>query len=106
VANFEPVTKANLIKMKKEFVSCKLESRNQDPDQWIQGLELKKRKLEILGQKMSEMDLIIHILHNRPEEYKVTLELLKNNLEMMWALTVKEKLRIKFIRLNKDKPKK
>ena len=87
--------------MKKEFVEYKLESMNQDPDQWILGLELKNRKLEILGQKMSEMDLIIHILYNLPEEYKTTLELLENDLENDVATLdrVKEKLRTKFIRL-------
>ena len=61
LAKFEPVTKGNFIKMKKEFVAYHLESTKQDPDQWIQGLELKKRKLEILGQKTSEMDLFFHI---------------------------------------------
>jgi hypothetical protein len=60
--------------MKKGFVECKLESTNQ-------GLELKKRKLEILEQWMSEMDQIIHILHNLPGEYNTTLELFKNDLK-------------------------
>jgi len=63
VDKYEPTTKANLIKMKKQFNNCKLEDAGKDPDQWIQELEIMKRKLEILGNKMSEMDLIIHILH-------------------------------------------
>jgi hypothetical protein len=76
-----------------------LGTMNQDPDQWIQGFELKERKVERLDQKMSEADLIIHILHNFPEEYEATLELLEDGP----ANKAKEKLRTKFIRLNKDK---
>jgi hypothetical protein len=44
-------------------------------------LEIMRRKLEILGHDISEMDLIIHILQNLPEEYKTTIEVLENDLE-------------------------
>jgi hypothetical protein len=40
VAKFEPVTKANLIKMKCKFSESRLDS-GQDPDQWIQTDEMK-----------------------------------------------------------------
>jgi gag-polypeptide of LTR copia-type len=105
VSKFEPVTKSNLIRVKKEFVECKLEGTHQDPDQWIQSLETMKRKLEILGQGMSEMDLIIHILHNLPPEYENTQELLENELENdnVNLDKVKEKLRSKFERLRRNK---
>jgi hypothetical protein len=91
--------------MKKKFVECMPGTMNQDPDQWIQGLELKERKVERLDQKMSEVDLIIHILHNFPVEYETTLELLEDGPanEVATLDTAKEKLRTKFIRLNKDK---
>jgi hypothetical protein len=63
-----------------------------------------RRELEILGNGISEMDLIIHILHNLPEEYKTTIELLENDLESDIATLerVKEKLRTKFNRINKS----
>ena len=51
-----------------------------DPDIWIQGLEALRRKLEILGHKISEMDLIIHIMHNLPQEYETTVEFIENEL--------------------------
>jgi hypothetical protein len=56
-----------------------------------------KRRLQILGHQMSEMDLIIHILQNLPKEYETTLELLENNLENDVAMLdcEKEKLRTK-----------
>jgi gag-polypeptide of LTR copia-type/Zinc knuckle len=76
-----------------------------DPDVWIQSLENMKRRLQILGHPMSEMDLIIHILQNLPKEYETTLELLENDLENDVATLdrVKEKLRTKFEQLQRGK---
>jgi gag-polypeptide of LTR copia-type len=80
VAKFEPITCANLIKKKQEFAETRLLS-GQDPDQWIQNLELVQRRLQILGRTMSDIDCMIHILYNLPNAYKTTLELLENDLE-------------------------
>jgi gag-polypeptide of LTR copia-type len=98
VAKFEPTTKANLIKIKKEFSESSLDGIETDPDQWIQGLEVMHRKLQILGHTLTEMDLIIHILYNLPEEYSTTVQMLENDLELDLAKLerFKEKLRIKF----------
>jgi hypothetical protein len=46
VARFEPITKANLIKMKPEFAETRVS--DQDPDKWIENLELIQRRLQIL----------------------------------------------------------
>ena len=48
-----------------------------------------------MGHSISDIDLIIHILHNLPEEYETTIELLENDLENELASLdrVKEKLR-------------
>jgi gag-polypeptide of LTR copia-type len=80
-----------------------LEDSGKDTDQWIQELEIMKRKLEILGNKMSEMDLIIHILHNLPDEYETTIEILETESEMDEATLerVKEKLRSRYEKINK-----
>jgi gag-polypeptide of LTR copia-type len=94
VARFAPTTKANLIKTKKQFVESKLDNITMDPDEWIQNLELLMHRLEILGATMSEMDLIIHIMHNLPEEYETTIEFIENELESDTATLkrVKERL--------------
>ena len=101
---FAPTTKSNLIKTKKEFVESKLEDISMDPDIWIQGLETLRRRLKILGHKVSKMDLIIHIMNNLPQEYETTIEFIENELETEIAMLerVKEKLRTKFERLNKS----
>jgi hypothetical protein len=89
---FEPKTKVSLIRLKTQCLDSKLNSIDQDPDQWIQ------RKLQILGHQVAEMDIIIYILQNLPKEYENKVELLENNLENEVANQdrVKEKLRSKF----------
>jgi gag-polypeptide of LTR copia-type len=103
VQKFAPTTKSNLIKTKREFVESRLEDILIDPDVWIQGLETLRRRLEILGHKISEMDLIIHIIHNLPSEYETTIEFIENELEMDTGSLdrVRERLRSKFERICK-----
>jgi gag-polypeptide of LTR copia-type len=103
VQKFAPTTKSNLIKTKREFVESRLEDISIDTDVWIQGLETLRRRLELLGHKISEMDLIIHIIHNLPREYETTIEFIENELEMDTASLdrVRERLRSKFERISK-----
>ena len=70
------------------------------PAIWIQGLENLRRRLEILGHKISEMDVIIHIIHNLLQGYETIVELLENELEMQTATLerVRERPRTKFER--------
>jgi gag-polypeptide of LTR copia-type len=82
VQKFTPTTKSNLIETKREFVESRLEDIWIKPDIWIQGLETLRRRLEILGHKISEMDLIIHIIHYLPSEYETTIEFIEIELEM------------------------
>ena len=39
VAKYEPTTSGNLVLLKKEFVTTRLELAEQDPDEWIANLE-------------------------------------------------------------------
>jgi gag-polypeptide of LTR copia-type len=98
VQKFAPTTESNVIKTKREFVESRLEDILINPDIWIQGLETLRRRLEILGYKISEMDLIIHIIYNLPSEYKTTIHFIENELEMDTGSLerVRERLRSKF----------
>jgi hypothetical protein len=82
-------------------VQSKLEDVSTDPDKWIQSLEILRQRLAILGHPVSKMDLIIHVMHNLPEEYGTTIEIIQNEIENADILfeKVKEKLRMKFERL-------
>jgi hypothetical protein len=56
VTKFAPVTKFNLVKTKKELIDSRLADASQDPDKWIQNLEIQKQRLAILGHLVSEME--------------------------------------------------
>ena len=58
-----------------------------------------------MGHSISDIDLIIHILHNLPEEYENTIELLENDLENELASLdrVKEKLRGNFEKIQRER---
>jgi hypothetical protein len=105
IAKFEPRTKSSLIQLKKQFLDNKLRDLNQDPDQWIQSLESMQRKLQILGHKISEMDMIIHILQNLTKEYDTTVEILENDLDndLISLDRVKERLRARFEKIQRTK---
>jgi hypothetical protein len=106
IAKFEPRIKSSLIQLKKQFLENKLRDSNQDPDQWIQSLEGMQRKLQILGHKIPEMDMIIHILHNLTKEYDTIAKILENDLDNNLASLgrVKEKLRARFEKIQKTRP--
>jgi hypothetical protein len=62
---FEPRNLSNMMTIKKEFSQCSLK-RQRDPEDWINQLLLMNRRLEGMGYKMSEMEIIVHILNNLP----------------------------------------
>ena len=52
-----------------------------DPDVWIKNLEFLQRSLEPMGYTMNDMDFMIDILQNVPNEYENVLELLEYELD-------------------------
>ena len=64
--------------MKKDFANSKLKSVDSDPDEWITELESLRSEMNrvtITGKSdMTDVDLIIHILSNLPEEYEVAVK--------------------------------
>ena len=55
--------------MKSKFQKTRLVDVGDDPNNWIRQLELIKRQLNILGDKLDEEDLMLHILNNMPSKY-------------------------------------
>ena len=60
-AKFEPKTGFNEVKLKREFNASTLDER-EDPDAWINRLQHLRRQLDTMGTRMSDQDLMIHIL--------------------------------------------
>jgi len=103
---FEPKTGYSKVKLKREFNTSQL-GNGEDPDAWINSLLHKRRQLELMGTKLSERDVMIHILGTLPKEYGTTVDMAKKDL-MAGSLTIeglRELLRIKHEKIkggNKD----
>ena len=110
VHKYAPKTAPSYIQLKKDFANSKLTSVDTDPDEWMTDLECLRsemNKVKISGKTdMSEVDLIIHILSNLPEEYEVAVseleEKLKNTSDPLTMETVREKLNSRYERMAKN----
>lgn len=110
VHKYAPKTAPSYIQLKKDFANSKLASVDTDPDEWMTDLECLRsemNKVQIPGKTdMSEVDLIIHILSNLPEEYEVAVseleEKLKNTSTPLSIETVREKLNSRYERMTKN----
>ena len=94
---YEPKTGYSEVKLKRDFNSCAL-NEGEDPDAWINNLLHKRRQLETMGTKLSERDVMIHILGTLPKAYDNTVDMAEKDL-MAGSLTIeslRELLRIKF----------
>ena len=58
------------MRLKSEFQKTRLVDVGDDPDDWIRQLELIKRQLNVLGDKLDKEDLMLHILNNMPSKYE------------------------------------
>ncbi len=65
----EPKTGCSEVNLKRDFNSCCLEG-GEDPDAWMKRLTVIKRRLETMGTKLTERDLMIHILGILPKHTK------------------------------------
>ena len=83
-SKYQPRSTPSYIQLRKDFANSKLSSLDTRPDEWMSELEslrTKMNKIQINGKsEMSEVDLIIHILSNLPEEYKVAVSELERKL--------------------------
>ena len=111
VHKYAPKTAPSYIQLKKDFANSKLRSADANPDEWMTDLEslrTEMNKVKISGKTdMSEVDLIIHILSNLPEEYEVAVseleeEKLKDTSNPLDMEAVREKLNSRYERITKN----
>jgi len=105
-SKFEPNTAPSLLKLRKIFANSKLDSADKDPDVWITNLEALRQRMDEIGLvgRMSDMEFMIHVLNNLPEEYDVVLDSLENRLvstgeERLTLESLREKLNSRFERI-------
>ena len=99
----EPKTGYNEVKLKRDFNTSHLESR-EDPDAWINGLLHIRCQLETMGTALTDCDVMIHILGTLPSSYNNIVDLSEKDL-MAGSLTIEslgELLCIKFEKIKGD----
>ena len=80
-----PKTAPSYIKLKNEFANSTLGDVSTPPDKWVSELESLRNQMNTIlipnKSDMTEVDLIIHILSNLPEEYKVAVAELEKDMQ-------------------------
>ena len=102
---FEPATGAMKVQLKSEFQKMKLVDPNEDPDPWMNKMELIRRRLQIMKSKIDKEDLMLQILNNLPREYKTVIELCEKELTKgtLTLATLKTRIRTRYQRIVKKK---
>ncbi len=77
---YAPILAPRKLELRRAFQISKLKNSDQDPETWITYLEGLRMKLKDLGSTMTDEDLIVHILNNLTEDYKVQLSKLEEKL--------------------------
>ena len=109
-SKYQPKSTPSYIQLKKDFANSKLSSLDTRPDEWMSELEslrTEMNKIQIRGKTaMSEVDLIIHILSNLPEEYEVAVSELERKLKddsvQLSMEDIRETLGSRFQRIEKN----
>ena len=97
---YEPRTTTTKVELKKKFAEMKL-PQGSDPDIWINKLEQVRQLLRNTGHKMSEEDLLIHILNNMTIEYETLVERLEPQIDSLDVKKVWFEIRQKYNRISK-----
>ena len=103
---YQPTTKVAMTDTKREFTESSLSS-GEDPDVWITELERKRFLLKEMKAPVSEIDMLIHIVTNIPEEYETIVDMHQGRIgastDPLSVDELRELLNEKFGRLNKSK---
>ena len=100
---FEPDTGMRKVELKREFQKRTL-AQGEDPEVWINELELIRRRLKNLKIDISDEDFILNVLNGATEEYELVVQLCEEDLSVGQgnALTtqkVRERFRQRYQRL-------
>ena len=63
-----------IVQLSNQFINSKLTNMTDDPEEWIVELKTLQARLDQMGYEISDKNLLIHILHNDPEEYNSVVE--------------------------------
>ena len=87
---FESKQAPTRLMLRKEFYNKKLNTIEEDPDEWITELEDLRLRMQAAGSSISDLDLIEHILNNLPSEYNIVVKVMENRLNVADDLSIME----------------
>ena len=110
VNKYAPQTAPSYITLKKTFANSTLADATEDPDNWITELECMRtemNKVTISGKSdMTDVDVIIHVLSNLPEDYEVQVNELEEKLQdtsvTISIEDIRSKLNSRYARIQKN----
>ena len=110
VNKYAPQTAPSCISLKKSFANSTLADATEDQDNWITELECMRtemNKVKIGGKSdMTDVDIIVHVLSNLPEDYEVQVNELEEKLQdtsvTLAIKDVRSKLNSRYARMQKN----
>ena len=78
--------------MKTQYKECKLESIDENPDDWVTKLEKLVERLDKISLKFSDHDLKINILNNIQSTYNSTVEIIEDDVKNYTVEKIRSKL--------------
>ena len=100
---YDSKTSATVVQLSNEFINSKLTDITEDPEEWIVELEILRARLDHMKYPITDLHLMIHVLHNIPEQYylvvKADEKLLSDANNSLTIKTLKTDLHDKWVRL-------
>ena len=100
---YDSKTLTTIVQLSNQFINLKLTNITDNPEEWIMELEILQARLDQMGYEISDKHLLIHILHNVPEEYDSVVEadkkMLTDSTNLLDIETLKTHLHDKWVKL-------
>ena len=89
---YQQDSSAVLVLLKTKYNKSKLESIDENPDNWVTKLEKLAERLDKMGLKILDHDLKIHILNNLSSAYDATVEIIEDDVKNYTIPRIRSKI--------------
>ena len=100
---YDSKTSSTVVQLSSKFINSKLTDITVDPEEWIMELDILKARLDQMNYPITDLHLMIHILHNVPEPYNSIVEadkkLLSDATNLLTVETLKTDLHNKWVQM-------
>lgn len=102
----QPSTNSQKIMLRREFHWSRLGKASRSPDDWIEEMEIVRSRLSPLGIQIDDADLVMQILEGLPKEYDILITLLhaRYKINGLTIESLREELNMYYDRMRSKKP--